>query len=428
MQPQNTFWPSFYPINRNKAEFIGLVIVEIIFLILAYTIFATPFLIIILATIFLIMVIWSVTLPPKWANICLKRIVFYLLFISSIYIISILILDVFGFHVTDDNTARYMLSALIQSEAAIIAIVISLTLIAIQQVSSSYSPKIIDIFKQNPDFWIILCLYVGTIIYQTWVLKQIQDDGAGIKLQHIYASSMETHYNFSFSLSIIALLSLIPYMWNTIEMMKPSTIILILSDRTTKEDFTEKKIPFQSIDSIITKSLMNYDYETLSMGLDSVLDQVDRLMKDKNLSDADRSIIIFKTRQYIEKFLNVAISKNDDEAGRLTLESIKQLIEISLDHSLIDQVTISIARIKDFGKLGIDAKLIATLYQSILLLSTTCSNLKELNKSHDGNQEDFVKSSKMAERMCRDLIKKSRDAGLNEEMNLLEPIVDSCCS
>jgi uncharacterized membrane protein len=43
-----------------------------------------------------------------------------------------------------------MLSAVVQTQAAIIAIVITLTLIAVQLTASAYSPRVIDIFKKNP--------------------------------------------------------------------------------------------------------------------------------------------------------------------------------------------------------------------------------------------------------------------------------------
>ena len=48
-----------------------------------------------------------------------------------------------------DNSARYLLSALVQSLAAIIAIVVTMTLVAVQLTASAYSPRVIDIFKND---------------------------------------------------------------------------------------------------------------------------------------------------------------------------------------------------------------------------------------------------------------------------------------
>ena len=44
----------------------------------------------------------------------------------------------------NENSARNMISTLVESEAAIIAVVITLSLVAVQLTASSYSPKASD--------------------------------------------------------------------------------------------------------------------------------------------------------------------------------------------------------------------------------------------------------------------------------------------
>lgn len=46
---------------------------------------------------------------------------------------------------TDVDSARYMLSALVQSEAAIVALVVTLSLVAVQLAAQSYSARVIDV-------------------------------------------------------------------------------------------------------------------------------------------------------------------------------------------------------------------------------------------------------------------------------------------
>ncbi|MFQ6119549.1 MAG: hypothetical protein ACE5KE_06660, partial [Methanosarcinales archaeon] len=65
----------------------------------------------------------------------------------------------------DLTNIRYMLSALIQSEAAIIAIVITLSLVAVQLTASSYSSRVMVIFRDSPDLWFLMFSYIGSIIY-----------------------------------------------------------------------------------------------------------------------------------------------------------------------------------------------------------------------------------------------------------------------
>jgi len=73
----------------------------------------------------------------------------------------------------DDNSARYLLSALLQSQAAIIAIVITMTLVAVQFTASAYSPRVIDIFKHDVVMWRLLLLYGFSIFYGVFLLETI---------------------------------------------------------------------------------------------------------------------------------------------------------------------------------------------------------------------------------------------------------------
>src|SRR3990172_2058972 len=67
-----------------------------------------------------------------------------------------------------------MLSALVQSEAAIVALVVTLSLVAVQLAASSYSARIVEIFKKTPDLWILIGIYGIAIFYGLGVLKLIE--------------------------------------------------------------------------------------------------------------------------------------------------------------------------------------------------------------------------------------------------------------
>ena len=143
-------------------------------------------------------------------------IIFVLAFLSFFYL---------GRIHTNEDSARYMISALIQSEAAIIAIVVTLSLVAIQQASSSYSARVIDIFKNpktNPDFFSLMAIYIFAIIYGSGVLRQIP-----------HGSSLGIHIWIVYSLSIVAMLALVPYIMNTLRMFDPTKIIELLSKDMT---------------------------------------------------------------------------------------------------------------------------------------------------------------------------------------------------
>lgn len=73
----------------------------------------------------------------------------------------------------DADTARYTLSALIQSESAIVAVIVSLSLVAVQLTASSFSFEITKIFRDSEDLWMILTSYIGTIVFSLFVLQMI---------------------------------------------------------------------------------------------------------------------------------------------------------------------------------------------------------------------------------------------------------------
>ncbi|WP_370574038.1 hypothetical protein [Methanomethylovorans sp.] len=108
---------------------------------------------------------------PSWSN----RIFFYFFLFSFLLITFMIVLIFFaifnsGFTTTGysqynttqlsdmgffDNE-RYLISALVQSLAATIALVITLSLVAVQLASQSYSVRVIEVYKRNPDMWILL--------------------------------------------------------------------------------------------------------------------------------------------------------------------------------------------------------------------------------------------------------------------------------
>jgi len=76
-----------------------------------------------------------------------------------------------------------MLSALVQSEAAIIAIVVTLSLVVVQLTASFYSAKITKIFRKSPDLWILMISYIGAMIYSLVVLLMIEEVNSVLNIE-----------------------------------------------------------------------------------------------------------------------------------------------------------------------------------------------------------------------------------------------------
>ncbi|MDI6642415.1 MAG: DUF2254 family protein, partial [Elusimicrobiota bacterium] len=109
------------------------------------------------------------------------------------------------------DSARYMLSALAQAQAAIVAIVVSLTLVVVQLASQTYSPRTIRLFMKEKAFWTLLLLYGISIFYDLTLLNMLSNENF---------KNLGIFINMSIFLGIVAFSALFPYTKETLEKIK----------------------------------------------------------------------------------------------------------------------------------------------------------------------------------------------------------------
>ena len=272
-------------------------------------------------------------------------------FLFLICILASILTSNFQLMFSDANSARYMISALIQSEAAILAIVITLSLVVVQQTASSFSPRVIEIFKdfkKNPDFYLLIAIYLSVIIYSALVLKIINEKLSFTKVNYDFLEpsltigndflslrivetsqsfSIQTHIWITYFLSIFAFIALIGYIKHTMDLLNPSSLIRILSDDITEErliissgykviepckyrfltsikyakelsnywfkgntKFDKDDDPILPLIDIIRGSLMRYDYETSMNALKTIEYKIITLIENDD----------FHTRNYCQ--------------------------------------------------------------------------------------------------------------------------------
>lgn len=201
--------------------------------------------------------------------------VYYWLFsIMSIMTIDYCLYELITFSATNSDSARYLLSALVQSQAAILALVVSLTIIAIQHSASTYSIRTIAIFKKSLSFWGTILLYIVAIISELIVMKSI---GNG------YVPEPYFSLICIFGISVFA--ALIPYYLSTILLLQPATIIQIISENITYKNLKKIKEVNDEYDKtrpiidIINNSLIRYDTATAISGIDALGSKVTSIME-----------------------------------------------------------------------------------------------------------------------------------------------------
>ena len=209
----------------------------------------------------------------------------YLMILVS-YLPLYFILSSHSFQVNPDN-ARYLLSALAQAQAAIIAIVITLTLVAVQLSAQTYSPKVIDVFKEFADFWGMLTLYGVSIFVDIIVIYFIPDV--------VYEKNIgfNSFVNFSVILAFFSVTALIPYMWRTMDLLKSRNIIDKLSEKISKKEFKD------SIDEKYQLNRSQYSIMLLAGDDDQIVPLVDVIKK------AIRSDDTTTARDGIKKLENI---------------------------------------------------------------------------------------------------------------------------
>jgi hypothetical protein len=239
------------------------------------------------------------------------------------------------FH-TDVTSARYMLSALVQSQAAIVAIVITLTLIAVQLTASAYSPRVIDIFKKNPDMWLLLGCYGFSIFYGFIVLKLVEGAEGEFVSQSVIGSlgwvsiSFESYVSLAYWLGIFTFVVLFPYMWNIIGLLKQEKIINRLAIEITRDKIlNSKEDPIQPIVDIIHGSIMKYDLETTRVGLKEITLRVAKIIdfdSEKEISE--------RFCGHLFRISRLAISREDEESTAKVIGSFAYFAILIAEKSL----------------------------------------------------------------------------------------------
>lgn len=299
------------------------------------------------------------------------------------------------------SSVKYMLSALVQSEAAIVAIVITLTVIVFQLSASAYSPRVIDIFKKNVDMWILLLVYGISIFSGFIVLTHVPDEIKDL------SPTLSLGISFAFWLGIFSFVALVPYIRDILNLLKPTAIIERLSkdinktnishyiDRAGREE--EMSIfddPFHPLINLIKRSI-GIDSDIVIVGLNALTRQVIHIINSNNEKEVslifcdriERVAMLSINEKYLDSTKEVIINfkKFGEECGKKNLEdatyqatsSIISIIgairEKKLEKDFEEALKKSVSVLVIFGTMAVKKNFKKTLEKSI-------EELKKFNK------------------------------------------------
>lgn len=177
----------------------------------------------------------------------------------------------------NDENNRYMLSALVQSEAAVIAIVVSINLVA-TQLGTAYSWRIARVFSESLQFKGLIFLYVFAILYSLCALGMVEE-----------VPGYEVHVRISYSIGVFCFVFLLLYTVEILKIIDPSKNIEKLSQKISKERVLRGDDVIQPITDIVTRSILKSDFETVKSGLEAVRDKVIDILRNEEFTEREAS-------------------------------------------------------------------------------------------------------------------------------------------
>lgn len=321
----------------------------------------------------------------SWAN----RTFFYFCLFSSLLIIFLLVFISFTaiypdftipngphYNTTElrnmgffDNE-RYLISALVQSLAATIALVITLSLVAVQLAAQSYSARVIDVYKNNPDMWILLSIYIAVIFYGLGLLKVIDVGVAGI--------NMELAIFAAYFLGFFAFMCLVPYMLKTLNLLKPSTIITLLAIDITKEkvltsinaeDNTSSKIdPVQPIADMANSALERNDYATVRDGLTTIKNSTIHMLENIHFNSDEEKDLAEHILKHLQRIGIQAVKKENEDSTLSAITCINEIGIKTAERKLKEFTVSALEMLKNIGTKAVDKKLELAVKKVVLAL------------------------------------------------------------
>ena len=216
------------------------------------------------------------------------------------------------------NSICYLLSALGQAQAAIVAIVATMAVVSFQ-LSPAYSTRMMDLFLGYKSFWIIMLLYGVSISYDFLLLAKITHDNF-------------TNYTIpiwlSLALSMLALAALLYFARTTMWKIRPQTIIDDLIMETKHPRQSKALSAMHSIYDILRKAVVTYDFETAIYCIHKVSELC--ITNDKS-SLTDSHDIKGGRKHYTDLFLTFCSEYAQDLINlRYTHELTKEVLKVLL--------------------------------------------------------------------------------------------------
>lgn len=123
----------------------------------------------------------------------------------------------------DTDTARNYLNTIVSSLSTILALCISIILVAIQMTAGNYTHRVLDFYVRLPYNVSLFFFYLATIIHSLFLMARIRDP-----LNEPLPGNLSREMSADLVLVVICFFSLLFYMYAVVQLLKPDRIIELI--------------------------------------------------------------------------------------------------------------------------------------------------------------------------------------------------------
>ncbi|MCL6453040.1 MAG: DUF2254 domain-containing protein [Alicyclobacillus sp.] len=123
----------------------------------------------------------------------------------------------------DTDTARNYLNTIVSSLSTILALCISIILVAIQMTAGNYTARVLDFYVRLPYNVSLFLFYLGTIMHSFFLMAQIRDP-----VNEPLPPRLDVEMSSDLVMVAICFVSLLLYMYAVVQLLKPERIIELI--------------------------------------------------------------------------------------------------------------------------------------------------------------------------------------------------------
>ena len=287
------------------------------------------------------------------------------LFISAFAAASLIVLTFPEFSITEES-ARSFISTSNQIQATILAIVISLTLLAVEMTASKYSPRVIEIFKRNAALWIFLFSYSLSIAIGSIFLTIIDSPD--------FPLSTTLSTLFLLALGIVLIFMLFPYVLSTLEFLNTERIVKRLAHLINTDTISPEVDPFQSIFDVIYGAIKINDFTTMSTGLICAEERLKEIMANAP-RDRQDDYVLSRFFDDIKRCGFLLIEKKENKYAFEIINRLKTINEWAFKEQRILVLNRSCSAIEDVAVKACEYTLVSVVNHSLTTLKETAKSI-----------------------------------------------------